>query len=77
MADSTRKTTKRQSETPEQREERLKRRRILDKRRRESETPEKRRARLDRQKAYRERRKASECDLAALWSSLSVDSLCC
>ena len=43
-------------ETPEQRQERLKKGRISDRRRRESETPEKRRARLDRQRAYRERR---------------------
>ena len=46
----------RQEETPEQRQERLKKGRISDRRRRESETPEKRRARLDRQRAYRERR---------------------
>ena len=59
MADSSRdsssKTAKkrRQEETPEQREERLQRRWVLDRLRRKCETPK------DRQKAYRERRKAS------------------
>ena len=41
----------RKAETPEQRDERLKRRREADKRRREAETPKKRRAMLDRQNA--------------------------
>ena len=42
----------RKVETPEQRDEHLKRQREADKRQREAETPEKCCAKLDRQKAY-------------------------
>ena len=63
MADSiSTKIRTRQEETTEQRQERLKKRMISDRRHRESETPEKRHARLDHQKAYREQRKPSETD---------------